>query len=96
MQLLYPDCRPTSPEELAGRLRLGDKAPPDRPYLVLNMVSSLDGRATIDWLSFNRPMTEWTCSETPLCTSNTTVLDSEVAFSRENSDRRASSSRSWR
>jgi riboflavin-specific deaminase-like protein len=49
MQLLYPDRRPTSPEELASGLRLGDKAPPDRPYLVLNMVSSLDGKATIDW-----------------------------------------------
>src|SRR4051795_6918253 len=49
MQLLYPDCRPTSTEELASGLRLGDKAPPDRPYLVLNMVSSLDGKATIDW-----------------------------------------------
>ena len=49
MQLLYPECRPTSPDELAAGLRLGDKAPPDRPYLVLNMVSSLDGKATIDW-----------------------------------------------
>jgi riboflavin-specific deaminase-like protein len=49
VQLLYPDCRPTSPAELASGLRLGDKAPPDRPYLVLNMVSSLDGKATIDW-----------------------------------------------
>jgi riboflavin-specific deaminase-like protein len=49
VRLLYPDCRPTSPEELASGLRLGDKAPPDRPYLVLNMVSSLDGKATIDW-----------------------------------------------
>jgi riboflavin-specific deaminase-like protein len=49
VRLLYPDCRPTSPQELASGLRLGDKAPPDRPYLVLNMVSSLDGKATIDW-----------------------------------------------
>ncbi|MEA2364184.1 MAG: hypothetical protein QOD71_3329 [Thermoleophilaceae bacterium] len=49
MQLLYPECRPTSPQELASGLRLADKAPPDRPYLVLNMVSSLDGKATIDW-----------------------------------------------
>ncbi|MBA3263850.1 MAG: dihydrofolate reductase family protein [Thermoleophilaceae bacterium] len=49
MQLLYPQCRPTSPQELASGLRLGDKAPPGRPYLVLNMVSSLDGKATIDW-----------------------------------------------
>jgi riboflavin-specific deaminase-like protein len=49
MQLLYPESRTTSPEELAAGLRLGDKAPPDRPYLVLNMVSALDGKATIDW-----------------------------------------------
>ena len=49
MQLLYPESRSTSPAELASGLRLGEKAPPDRPYLVLNMVSSLDGKATIDW-----------------------------------------------
>ena len=49
MELLFPDRRRTSPDELASGLRLGDGAPPDRPYLVLNMVSSLDGRATIDW-----------------------------------------------
>jgi riboflavin-specific deaminase-like protein len=49
VELLYPERRATSPAELASGLRLGDKAPPGRPYLVLNMVSSLDGRATIDW-----------------------------------------------
>jgi len=49
VRLLYPECRPTSPQELASGLHLGDKAPPDRPYLVLNMVSALDGKATIDW-----------------------------------------------
>ena len=49
MQLLHPECRPTSPVELASGLRLGDKAPPDRPYLIINMVSSLDGKATIEW-----------------------------------------------
>jgi riboflavin-specific deaminase-like protein len=49
MQLLYPECRPTSPAELATGLRLGDKAPPDRPYLIINMVSALDGKATIEW-----------------------------------------------
>jgi riboflavin-specific deaminase-like protein len=49
VQLLYPDHRDTSPAELASKLRLGDNAPPDRPYLVLNMVASLDGKATIDW-----------------------------------------------
>src|SRR3954462_8286177 len=49
MQLLYPECRPTSPAELASGLRLADKAPPERPYLLVNMVSSLDGKATIEW-----------------------------------------------
>lgn len=48
MQLLLPECRTTSPEELASGLGLGDKAPPERPYLVLNMVSSLDGKASLD------------------------------------------------
>jgi riboflavin-specific deaminase-like protein len=49
MQLLHPEHRPTSPEELAAGLRLGKRATATRPYLALNMVSSLDGRATIDW-----------------------------------------------
>ena len=49
MQLIYPERRPTSPEELASELRLHELAPPDRPYLGINMVSSLDGKATLDW-----------------------------------------------
>jgi riboflavin-specific deaminase-like protein len=49
VQLLHPERKPTSPEELASGLRLADRAPPERPYLVVNMVSSLDGKATIDW-----------------------------------------------
>jgi riboflavin-specific deaminase-like protein len=49
VQLLYPEHRGTSPAELASALRLGERARPDRPYLVLNMVSSLDGKATIEW-----------------------------------------------
>jgi riboflavin-specific deaminase-like protein len=49
VQLIYPDRRPTSPEELASGLRLADLAPVGRPYLGLNMVSSLDGKATIEW-----------------------------------------------
>ncbi len=49
MQTIYPERRPTSPEELAAGLRLAELAPPGRPYLGLNMVSSLDGKATIDW-----------------------------------------------
>ena len=49
MQLIHPERRPTSPEELAAGLRLHELAPPGRPYLGVNMVSSLDGKATLDW-----------------------------------------------
>ena len=49
MQLIYPERAATSPEELAANMRLHELAPPDRPYLGVNMVSSLDGKATLDW-----------------------------------------------
>ena len=49
MQLIHPERRPTSPEELASELDLRSLAPPGRPYLGINMVSSLDGKATLDW-----------------------------------------------
>jgi riboflavin-specific deaminase-like protein len=49
VQLIHPERLPTSPEQLAEGLRLAALAPPGRPYLGLNMVSSLDGKATIDW-----------------------------------------------
>jgi riboflavin-specific deaminase-like protein len=49
VQLIHPERRQTSPEELASRLELRELAPPDRPYLGINMVSSLDGKATLDW-----------------------------------------------
>jgi riboflavin-specific deaminase-like protein len=49
VQLIHPERRPTSPEELASGMRLHELAPPGRPYLGLNMVSSLDGKATLDW-----------------------------------------------
>jgi riboflavin-specific deaminase-like protein len=49
VQLIHPERRPTSPEELASRLDLRALAPPGRPYLGINMVSSLDGKATLDW-----------------------------------------------
>ena len=49
MQLIHPERRSTSPDDLASGLRLGDKSPRQRPYLALNMVSSLDGKATIEW-----------------------------------------------
>jgi riboflavin-specific deaminase-like protein len=49
VQLIYPERAPTSPEELAAGMRLHELATPDRPYLGINMVSSLDGKATLDW-----------------------------------------------
>ena len=49
MQLIHPERRPISPEELAEGLRLHELAPAGRPYLGVNMVSSLDGKATLDW-----------------------------------------------
>jgi riboflavin-specific deaminase-like protein len=49
MQLIHPERRPTSPEELASGMRLRELAPSGRPYLGVNMVSSLDGKATLDW-----------------------------------------------
>jgi riboflavin-specific deaminase-like protein len=49
VQLIHPEHRPTSPEELAAGLRLHELAPPGRPYLGINMVASLDGKATLDW-----------------------------------------------
>jgi riboflavin-specific deaminase-like protein len=49
VELIHPERRPISPDELAAELRLGELAPEGRPYLGLNMVSTLDGKATIDW-----------------------------------------------
>ncbi len=49
LQRLYPDHGETTPEELASGLRLGELAPSGRPYLVINMVSTLDGKATLEW-----------------------------------------------
>src|ERR671939_698691 len=47
--MIHPERRPTSPEELASRMDLRALAPNGRPYLGINMVSSLDGKATLDW-----------------------------------------------
>jgi riboflavin-specific deaminase-like protein len=49
VQLIHPERRPTSPEELAAGLRFHQLAPEGRPYLGLNMVGTLDGKATLDW-----------------------------------------------
>ena len=49
MQLIHPEHRRLAPEELVTGLRLHELAPRDRPYLGLNMVSSIDGKATLHW-----------------------------------------------
>jgi riboflavin-specific deaminase-like protein len=49
VQLIHPERRQLTPEQLASRLELRELAPADRPYLGINMVSSLDGKATLDW-----------------------------------------------
>jgi riboflavin-specific deaminase-like protein len=48
LRRLLPEPGEVTAEEVTTGMRLGDLAPPDRPYLVLNMVSTLDGRITID------------------------------------------------
>ena len=45
---LYPRPGTTTPADLISRLDLGSRAPVGRPYLVLNMVASLDGKATLE------------------------------------------------
>jgi riboflavin-specific deaminase-like protein len=44
---LFPEQRELTVAEAAQGLRLADLAPPDRPYVALNMVVTLDGRVTI-------------------------------------------------
>jgi riboflavin-specific deaminase-like protein len=48
LRRLHPDPGRTTAEEATSGLALGDRAPADRPYLVLNMVETLDGRIAID------------------------------------------------
>jgi riboflavin-specific deaminase-like protein len=48
LRRLHPEPGELTPEEATTGLRFADLAPPDRPYLVLNMVSTLDGRIAID------------------------------------------------
>lgn len=46
-ELLHPECRPATVDAMLGDLRLHERAHEDRPYVVLNMVASIDGRTTI-------------------------------------------------
>jgi riboflavin-specific deaminase-like protein len=48
LRRLFPESGEASPEELMSGLRLGELAPPERPYVVVNMVATLDGKATVE------------------------------------------------
>jgi len=48
LRRLYPRDGETSAADLVGQLDLGSRAPDDRPYVAVNMVSTLDGRAATD------------------------------------------------
>jgi riboflavin biosynthesis pyrimidine reductase len=48
MQRLIPDRADVTPEEATTGLRLAELAPAERPYLVLNMIVSADGAATLE------------------------------------------------
>jgi riboflavin-specific deaminase-like protein len=45
---LYPRPGEVTAEELVAQLDLGSRAPAERPYVVVNMVSTLDGRAALE------------------------------------------------
>jgi 5-amino-6-(5-phosphoribosylamino)uracil reductase len=48
---LFPDARAIEAERALDDLALAEHAPPDRPYVVANMVASADGRSTVDGAS---------------------------------------------
>ena len=47
LEQLFPERRTVEAADAYGDLRLARYAPPDRPYVVANMVASIDGRATL-------------------------------------------------
>ena len=47
LERLFPSPGAATVDELYGGLRLSERALADRPYVVLNMVESIDGRTTI-------------------------------------------------
>ena len=45
---IHPEPGSTTPDEAAAGLDLASLAPPGRPYLVLNMISTADGKVVLD------------------------------------------------
>jgi riboflavin-specific deaminase-like protein len=48
LERLYPRPGQVEPADVMAHLDLGSRAPEGRPYLVLNMVATLDGKAAVD------------------------------------------------
>lgn len=48
LERLHPESGALTPEQAVSGLGLADLAPAERPYLALNMVATLDGKATVD------------------------------------------------
>lgn len=46
MRRLFPEPEPVSPDEAYASLGLEERAREDRPYVIANMVATVDGRAT--------------------------------------------------
>lgn len=51
MQRLFPGGRATSIAEALAELKLAQRAPAERPYVVTNFAVTIDGHATVDGLS---------------------------------------------
>ncbi len=47
LRRLLPEPGELTPDELVAQLRFDELAPPGRPYVVLNMVATVDARATV-------------------------------------------------
>jgi 5-amino-6-(5-phosphoribosylamino)uracil reductase len=48
LRRIYPEPATLDPEGGIAGLRWADMAPPDRPYVVLNMVATADGKAAVE------------------------------------------------
>jgi riboflavin biosynthesis pyrimidine reductase len=47
LESLFPERRELAVEDAYAELHLEQLAPPDRPYVIANMIASVDGRATL-------------------------------------------------
>lgn len=47
LRRLFPDPATTTVDEASSGLRFSERAPDDRPFIAVNMVSSADGKATL-------------------------------------------------